>query len=67
MNITITISTNNAAFEDDPGAEVARILEMLAWGARGGTLGRKRISPMDKPLVIRDSNGITVGTVEIKV
>lgn len=53
MNIIITINTDNAAFEDDPGAEVARILNSLAQ-----KIGRWGI-PSDMKLL--DSNGNTVG------
>lgn len=55
MNITITISTENAAFENQAGEEVARILEKLAsqvksWpGVNVFTIG------------LRDLNGNRVG------
>lgn len=52
MKITIALKTNNAAFDEDPHAEVTRILR--AWLDRGLGAG---------PL--RDSNGNTVGTVSI--
>lgn len=50
--ITITIETDNAAFEDDPGAEVARILrEMAAHCAEDGIGGAEGN--------YRDANGNT--------
>ena len=53
--ITITIQADNAAFEDNPGGEVARILCRVAaefeWGQERPT--------------IKDANGNTVGRVEI--
>jgi hypothetical protein len=55
MDITIMINTDNAAFEDDPGAEVARILRNLAKEVDGITL-----DPGDYAN-LRDSNGNTVG------
>lgn len=52
--ITITIDTDNAAFEPDTYAELARILK--TWIARGCQAGKL-------PL---DVNGNSVGTVEIE-
>lgn len=55
--ITITITTNGAAFDDMPGAEVSTILRNLAATfARGGIPGAK----------LRDSNGNTCGAVSIE-
>jgi hypothetical protein len=57
MNITITINTDNAAFENMAGIEVARILRKLAdmiedWpGANEFTYG------------CRDANGNKVGSI----
>ena len=60
MTITITICTDNAAFEDDPESEVARILaayaRQLADGLTNLSFARK----------LRDINGNTVGSVEVK-
>lgn len=55
MNITITINTDNEAFQPDADLEIARILERLAkeWYSVGD--GYK----------LRDYNGNTVGKVEI--
>lgn len=57
--LTITIDMGNAAFADNGGAEVAEILERLAYGlpfkvADGETGGK-----------LLDSNGNTVGTWEV--
>lgn len=50
--VTITIKTDNAAFEASPGTEVARILRQLADRLMRGAVG-------DCPLM--DSNGNKVG------
>ena len=60
MNITITINTDNAAFEYQAGLEVARILRDLArqvqnWPGRN----KFRLSCMD-------INGNKVGSLEVK-
>ena len=60
MTITITISTENAAFGDDErdkGAEVARILRALAFSAEY----RNNLSGP-----ILDMNGNRVGMVEVE-
>lgn len=60
MKITITINTDNAAFEPDAGVEVARILRHLAdktenWtGVNEFTLG------------VLDTNGTKVGSCECR-
>lgn len=60
MNITIIINTDNAAFEDDPTIEVARILYDLAERVEG----HPHFSPgHDQPL--RDINGNEVGYVTV--
>lgn len=51
--LTITIDTDNAAFEDQPEYEVARILRELANGIEKGYI--------DDNSSIRDRNGNTVG------
>lgn len=55
--ITITIETGNAAFEDAPASEVARILRGLA--ERFEDAGDLDGCP------VRDINGNTVGTVKV--
>ena len=50
---TISINTDNAAFGDDPGAELARILRQLAAHLDAGDLDEHRN--------IMDLNGNTVG------
>ena len=57
MKVKIEIKTDNAAFEDYTGSEVARILRELA----DNVDGESRITP--QPL--KDSNGNTVGKVEV--
>lgn len=48
---TLEVSTENAAFDDDPGAELARILRTVAKSLHeGGESG-----------TVRDVNGNTVG------
>ena len=56
MTITIRLKTDNAAFEDDQDAEIARILaEYLLTVGRFGFDSRK----------LRDINGNIVGTVKV--
>lgn len=61
MKITITIETDNAAFERAPMFEVARILDSAA--AR-----LKREGPPDEgdSYKLRDVNGNTVGRVTVE-
>ena len=57
--LTITIKTDNAAFEGDCyGPEIARILRDIAMQHEQGLLDR------DMPLIIRDINGNAVGLLE---
>jgi hypothetical protein len=57
---TLTIETDNAAFEDDQREEeIARILEDTAKRVRNGAL-------VDGWMRLRDSNGNTGGHVELK-
>jgi hypothetical protein len=54
--LTIVIETDNAAFEDSPGAELARILREVA-----DKLARhSEVQPGDS-FKLRDLNGNTVG------
>jgi hypothetical protein len=57
MKVTITIKTNNAAFVDNPGGEVARILRRLAESYEFH--GRNDVS-----IDLRDVNGNRVGQVK---
>lgn len=61
MRVTITIDCDNAAFEADPGAEIARILRQLA------TDTVRTSEPYDAldSRKLRDINGNTVGQVEV--
>lgn len=54
--VTIVIETTNAAFEDAPSNEVARILKELASRFGSGIV----------PETLRDFNGNKVGTVKVK-
>lgn len=58
-NITITINTDNAAFCDYPGAEVARILHKLG----DSIIHELTDTNIEEPqrFVLRDFNGNTVG------
>ena len=60
MVITITINTDNAAFEGNPAPEVARILHTLAQDidAQDDAVLRRRL---------RDLNGNTVGAYTVDV
>lgn len=55
--ITITIETGNAAFEDAPASEIARILRGLA---------DKLESNGTPPERLRDANGNTCGIVKVE-
>lgn len=57
MQITITINTDNAAFEGDPGVELSRILTQLAQEFEQTT------NPHSGKIC--DINGNTVGKVEV--
>jgi len=61
MTITIVIETDNAAFEEDLNAEVARILEKLADYLRRN----EQLEPGFGDLKLFDYNGKKVGTVEV--
>lgn len=54
--ITITINTDNAAFEDDRNAEVARILDEI----------KEMDMTVAKDTFIRDINGNSVGRVVVE-
>lgn len=53
--IIITIDTVNAAFDDEPASEIARILRVIA----------KQFEDCGEPSRIIDGNGNRVGTVQI--
>lgn len=55
MTFTLTIECDNAAFERDPGPELARILKRCAADLRNGEKGRK----------VFDVNGNSVGAWEL--
>jgi len=61
MTMTIVIETDNAAFEEDLNAEVARILEKLADYLRRN----EQLEPGFGDLKLFDYNGKKVGTVEV--
>ena len=54
--ITIIIETDNAAFDDSPTGEIARILRVMA----------DRIEEAGIPPVPKDSNGNVVGSVTVE-
>jgi len=55
---TLSIKTDNAAFEDDPGYEIARILRQVADRVECGEEG---------DIILRDVNGNRVGMAGFKV
>ncbi len=61
MKLTITIQMDNAAFTDNSGAEVARILREFADRSEDET-----DSSWDNTYSLRDINGNKVGTAEIE-
>ena len=64
MNITITINTDNAAFEDDPSSEVARILRQLIDRLTRGAAADD-LQEADG-IKLRDINGNMVGSVSVE-
>ena len=61
MKLIIKINLDNAAFEYQPGTEIANLLEQLAgrfWGVLPPALD-------SIPPTIKDSNGNKVGSVEV--
>lgn len=56
MIFALHIHTDNAAFEDDANAEIARILREAARHVEGGTMQRR----------LHDMNGNTVGRYRLK-
>ena len=58
--ITITFSTANSAFEDDPHAEISSILESIAQNFIEGEY------ESNEHRKIYDSNGNSIGTLIIK-
>ena len=60
--LTVTLELDSAAFDPEPGPEVARILEYLADTFRDTLV----IAPRGpEPLAVRDINGNTIGQVTI--
>lgn len=57
--ITITLHTDNSAFEEDPATEVARILEELARRYRFA-------GEIEDTLYLRDINGNRVGVAKVE-
>lgn len=60
MKAKIVIQMDNAAFEDDPSVELARILQELAVRVTGASLDK--YFPL---LSLRDINGNCVGELEV--
>lgn len=60
MTITITINTDNAAFEPEPADEVERILRRLANDVRDIFQ-----DVLEDGFSLRDINGNTVGSVTV--
>lgn len=56
MTATIKVQMDNAAFEDSPSRELARILRRLADQVEAGT----------KEVNLRDVNGNAVGTFKVR-
>lgn len=54
----VEISTSNSAFEANPEAETARILEAVADRIAEGFLSSW---PEEDPMLLKDANGNTVG------
>ena len=64
MKFTLTIDTDNAAFEEDKGQEIARILEQTARRiVTRPTLGGNDVEAFS--FAVQDANGVTVGRAEL--
>lgn len=64
MTLTITIDCDNAAFDRPTGREVYKILQCVARTVR--PCGSRRVvGQVLEDLRLRDSNGNTVGKVEV--
>lgn len=59
MNVKIEIACDNAAFQDEPTIEIARILRELADRVE------RRDQP-ESPIGLRDINGNTVGEMVVR-
>jgi hypothetical protein len=59
MKLTITMDMDNAAFEDGPGSEAARILRTLAQKIDGVDL------EIDDRVALLDVNGNRVGSMNV--
>ena len=62
MKLQIIIHTDNAAFDDNPSTEVARILRGIIVELRADRSAFKKIIEESRPL--RDINGNTVGHIK---
>jgi hypothetical protein len=62
MDVTIRINCDNAAFEDDPYSEIARMLQTLAWRIES----KSNLVLSGDSIPIKDSSGNKVGTCEVK-
>jgi len=65
MQITITISTENDAFQPDPSREVARILDTFAQNLHDALDAGRPLRP-GQGFVLKDGNGNTCGQVMIR-
>ena len=61
MTFTVRIGLENAAFEQDPASETARIIRALADRIEAGDFPAE-----DEPMSLRDWNGNRVGEAEVE-
>lgn len=64
MKVTLTIKTGNAAFEDNPEIETARILRYAANRLANGTWMLNCVKRDEKKLL--DTNGNAVGRMTVR-
>lgn len=65
MELVIRIKADGAAFEEDPAAEIRRILERAGTGVQGLLVVRKDGGFRSVSIPLRDTNGNTVGVAKV--
>jgi len=66
LKITISFETGNAAFDDCPHGEIARILRNIARGFSDQSLLSFHGVAAETKTPVRDPNGNTIGQLSIK-
>ena len=66
MQITITIDLDNAAFDPNPGDELARVFKHMAAVVKGISEFESYVGRGSELCNVRDANGNTIGNVTIE-